>query len=36
MKFWGIHDRFEPGKAWYHNLTTAGQLGYAQNPAPQA
>ncbi len=35
-QFHGIYDRFAPGKAWYHNPHSEGQLGYAFNSNPQA
>jgi hypothetical protein len=35
-QFNGIFDRFPPGRAWYHNLHNAGQLGFIRNPENEA
>ena len=32
--FKGLKDRFPPGHAWYHNVHTAGQLGFVKSDNP--
>lgn len=35
-QFHGIYDRFQPGRAWYHNVHGLGQLGIIRNPENEA
>jgi hypothetical protein len=35
-KFYGSEDRFPPGQAWYHNVSTGGQLGQIRAPGNTA
>ena len=32
--YFGIYDRFPPGRAWYDNITIEGQMGNAQHENP--
>lgn len=34
--YFGLYDRFPPGKAWYNNTTVEGQVGYIRSTEPSA